>query len=134
MSDAAGQAVVDDAGAGRVALAAAQRVDPEAHAPERTDRAGGEPSASGRRRHVPRNGEASAGHAGRHAANHAHRCIDSIYCNDVIEMAVLGLLQDQDLHGYELRKRLTSLVGLRGAISFGSLYPGPRPASKPAAR
>jgi DNA-binding PadR family transcriptional regulator len=41
----------------------------------------------------------------------------------VIEMAVLGLLQDQDLHGYELRKRLTSLVGLRGAISFGSLYP-----------
>jgi DNA-binding PadR family transcriptional regulator len=41
----------------------------------------------------------------------------------VIEMAVLGLLQDQDLHGYELRKRLTALVGLRGAISFGSLYP-----------
>jgi DNA-binding PadR family transcriptional regulator len=41
----------------------------------------------------------------------------------VIELAVLGLLQDQDLHGYELRKRLTALVGLRGAISFGSLYP-----------
>jgi DNA-binding PadR family transcriptional regulator len=41
----------------------------------------------------------------------------------VIEMAVLGLLQDHDLHGYELRKRLTALVGLRGAISFGSLYP-----------
>ncbi len=41
----------------------------------------------------------------------------------VIDMAVLGLLQDQDLHGYELRKRLTALVGLRGAISFGSLYP-----------
>jgi DNA-binding PadR family transcriptional regulator len=41
----------------------------------------------------------------------------------VIEMAVLGVLQDQDLHGYELRKRLTGLVGLRGAISFGSLYP-----------
>ena len=41
----------------------------------------------------------------------------------VIEMAVLGLLQDQELHGYELRKRLTALVGLRGAISFGSLYP-----------
>jgi len=41
----------------------------------------------------------------------------------VIEMALLGLLQDQDLHGYELRKRLTALVGLRGAISFGSLYP-----------
>jgi len=41
----------------------------------------------------------------------------------VIDLAVLGLLQDQDLHGYELRKRLTALVGLRGAISFGSLYP-----------
>ena len=41
----------------------------------------------------------------------------------VIELAVLGLLQDADLHGYELRKRLTALVGLRGAISFGSLYP-----------
>src|SRR5262249_20679842 len=41
----------------------------------------------------------------------------------VIEMAVLGLLQDHELHGYELRKRLTGLVGLRGAISFGSLYP-----------
>jgi DNA-binding PadR family transcriptional regulator len=41
----------------------------------------------------------------------------------VIELAVLGVLQDQDLHGYELRKRLTQLVGVRGAISFGSLYP-----------
>jgi len=41
----------------------------------------------------------------------------------VLDLAVLGLLQDQDLHGYELRKRLTALVGLRGAISFGSLYP-----------
>ncbi|HKA03363.1 MAG TPA: helix-turn-helix transcriptional regulator [Acidimicrobiales bacterium] len=41
----------------------------------------------------------------------------------MIEIAVLGVLQDQDLHGYELRKRLTALVGLRGAISFGSLYP-----------
>jgi DNA-binding PadR family transcriptional regulator len=47
--------------------------------------------------------------------------VDMLY--RVIEMAVLGLLQDQELHGYELRKRLTSLVGLRGAISFGSLYP-----------
>src|SRR5436190_908528 len=43
--------------------------------------------------------------------------------NRVIEMAVLGLLQDEELHGYELRKRLTALVGLRGAFSFGSLYP-----------
>jgi DNA-binding PadR family transcriptional regulator len=41
----------------------------------------------------------------------------------VIELAILGLLQDEDLHGYELRKRLTHLVGLRGAISYGSLYP-----------
>jgi DNA-binding PadR family transcriptional regulator len=41
----------------------------------------------------------------------------------VIELAVLGLLREQDLHGYELRKRITQLVGVRAAISYGSLYP-----------
>jgi DNA-binding PadR family transcriptional regulator len=41
----------------------------------------------------------------------------------MIDIAVLGLLRDQDLHGYELRKRITQLVGLRAAISYGSLYP-----------
>jgi DNA-binding PadR family transcriptional regulator len=41
----------------------------------------------------------------------------------VLDLAVLGLLEENDLHGYELRKRLGDLVGLRLAISFGSLYP-----------
>ena len=41
----------------------------------------------------------------------------------MLELAVLGLLDENDLHGYELRKRLGDLLGLRLAISFGSLYP-----------
>jgi DNA-binding PadR family transcriptional regulator len=41
----------------------------------------------------------------------------------MLELAVLGLLDEHDLHGYELRKRLGELLGLRLAISFGSLYP-----------
>jgi len=39
------------------------------------------------------------------------------------DLAILGLLDGQDLHGYELRKRLGELPGMRAAISFGSLYP-----------
>ena len=41
----------------------------------------------------------------------------------MIELAILGLLREQDLHGYELRKRISELAGPRSAISFGSLYP-----------
>ena len=41
----------------------------------------------------------------------------------MIELAILGLLDDDELHGYELRKRLTDLLGTRLSISFGSLYP-----------
>ena len=39
------------------------------------------------------------------------------------DLAILGLLREQDLHGYELRKRITDLVGIRPAVSFGALYP-----------
>ena len=42
---------------------------------------------------------------------------------DVLELAVLGLLQDSPLHGYELRKRLNTLLGSLRAFSYGSLYP-----------
>ncbi len=42
---------------------------------------------------------------------------------DVLELAVLGLLQDSPLHGYELRKRLNALLGSLRAFSYGSLYP-----------
>jgi DNA-binding PadR family transcriptional regulator len=41
----------------------------------------------------------------------------------VLEIAVLGLLKEQDLHGYELKKRLSDVFGLASAVSFGSLYP-----------
>jgi len=41
----------------------------------------------------------------------------------VLEMAVLGLLKEQDMHGYELRKRLSDVFGVAMAVSFGSLYP-----------
>ena len=42
---------------------------------------------------------------------------------DVLEMAVLGLLHESPLHGYELRKRLNTLLGRFRAFSYGSLYP-----------
>jgi DNA-binding PadR family transcriptional regulator len=38
-------------------------------------------------------------------------------------MAVLGLLKEQDMHGYELKKRLSDVFGVSSAVSFGSLYP-----------
>ena len=40
-----------------------------------------------------------------------------------LEMAVLGLLHDSPLHGYELRKRLNLLLGWTRLLSYGSLYP-----------
>ncbi|MEY9214454.1 PadR family transcriptional regulator [Thermobifida halotolerans] len=41
----------------------------------------------------------------------------------VLELAVLGLLYETPLHGYELRKRLNSELGFFRAFSYGSLYP-----------
>ncbi len=41
----------------------------------------------------------------------------------MIDLAILGLLTEQDLHGYELKKRLGELLSGRASISFGSLYP-----------
>ena len=41
----------------------------------------------------------------------------------MLELAILGLLKDQDLHGYELKKRLTEALGPLSSVSFGSLYP-----------
>ncbi len=42
---------------------------------------------------------------------------------DTLEFAVLGLLHDSPMHGYELRKRLNAVLGSFRAISYGSLYP-----------
>lgn len=41
----------------------------------------------------------------------------------MLEMAILGLLKEQPMHGYDLRKRLRSNFGLLSSLSFGSLYP-----------
>jgi DNA-binding PadR family transcriptional regulator len=41
----------------------------------------------------------------------------------MIDLAILGLLKEQELHGYELKKRLSELLGSRSSVSFGSLYP-----------
>jgi DNA-binding PadR family transcriptional regulator len=41
----------------------------------------------------------------------------------VLELAVLGLLHESPMHGYELRKRLNSLLGMLRTFSYGSLYP-----------
>jgi DNA-binding PadR family transcriptional regulator len=42
---------------------------------------------------------------------------------EVLELAVLGLLHETPMHGYELRKRLNTLLGMFRAFSYGSLYP-----------
>ncbi|MHB8464406.1 MAG: PadR family transcriptional regulator [Acidimicrobiales bacterium] len=41
----------------------------------------------------------------------------------MLELAILGLLKESDLHGYELKKRLAETLGIFSSVSFGSLYP-----------
>jgi DNA-binding PadR family transcriptional regulator len=41
----------------------------------------------------------------------------------VLELAILGLLHESPMHGYELRKRLNTVLGALRAFSYGSLYP-----------
>lgn len=40
-----------------------------------------------------------------------------------LEVAVLGLLHDAPMHGYELRKQLNVLLGWGRVLSYGTLYP-----------
>jgi len=42
---------------------------------------------------------------------------------DSLEFALLGLLSESSLHGYELRKRLMTIFGPFRALSFSVLYP-----------
>lgn len=42
---------------------------------------------------------------------------------ETIELAVLGLLHESPMHGYELRKRLNLMLGWGRLLSYGSLYP-----------
>ncbi len=41
----------------------------------------------------------------------------------MLEFAILGLLHESPMHGYELRKRLNTQLGMFRAFSYGSLYP-----------
>jgi DNA-binding PadR family transcriptional regulator len=41
----------------------------------------------------------------------------------VLELPVLGLLKERDMHGYELRKQLGAMLGPFWQVSWGSLYP-----------
>ncbi len=41
----------------------------------------------------------------------------------MLELAILGLLQEKAMHGYELKKQLTQKLGHFWPVSYGSLYP-----------
>jgi DNA-binding PadR family transcriptional regulator len=41
----------------------------------------------------------------------------------VLELPVLGLLKEREMHGYELRKQLGAMLGPFWQVSWGSLYP-----------
>jgi DNA-binding PadR family transcriptional regulator len=41
----------------------------------------------------------------------------------VLDLAILGLLEERELHGYEIRRRLREHLGLLANVSFGSIYP-----------
>jgi DNA-binding PadR family transcriptional regulator len=41
----------------------------------------------------------------------------------MLDLAVLGLLEERELHGYELRRRLRDQLGVLANVSFGSIYP-----------
>ncbi len=45
---------------------------------------------------------------------------------ELLGFAVLGLLHESPMHGYELRKRLNTALGAFRALSYGSLYPALR--------
>jgi DNA-binding PadR family transcriptional regulator len=41
----------------------------------------------------------------------------------MLDLAILGLLEERDLHGYEIRRQLRDHLGLLANVSFGSIYP-----------
>jgi DNA-binding PadR family transcriptional regulator len=41
----------------------------------------------------------------------------------MLELAVLGLLKERTMHGYQLKKRLSDTLGAFWQVSYGSLYP-----------
>jgi DNA-binding PadR family transcriptional regulator len=45
---------------------------------------------------------------------------------NVLELAILGVLKEQPMHGYELRHYLSFIVGHIWQLSYGTLYPALR--------
>ncbi len=43
--------------------------------------------------------------------------------SEMLELAILGLLTDSPMHGYELRKQVHRVLGTVRALSYGTLYP-----------
>jgi len=41
----------------------------------------------------------------------------------MLDLAILGLLEERELHGYEIRRQLREGLGLLANVSYGSLYP-----------
>ncbi len=41
----------------------------------------------------------------------------------MLELAILGLLKERSMHGYQLKKHLTDTLGSFWQVSYGSLYP-----------
>jgi len=41
----------------------------------------------------------------------------------LLDLAILGLLKERPMHGYELKKRLSYMLGHFWTVSYGSLYP-----------
>ena len=44
----------------------------------------------------------------------------------MLELAILGLLKERSMHGYQLKKRLAETLGSFWQVSYGSLYPALR--------
>ena len=44
----------------------------------------------------------------------------------MLELAILGLLKESSMHGYQLKKRLAETLGSFWQVSYGSLYPALR--------
>lgn len=58
--------------------------------------------------------------------HHAPRASGDPDCqapSGTLDLALLGLLADAPMHGYELRSRLIELLGTVRSYSYGSLYP-----------
>lgn len=51
----------------------------------------------------------------------------------MLELAILGLLKERPMHGYELKKRLSYMLGHFWTVSYGSLYPALKRLEKSAA-